>query len=234
MTLMEKDLPLSPLLSLRERGKQKRRQAIKEAARQAFFELGYEQATTREIANRAEVSPGTLFAYAPTKPELLLMIINDDLEAMSAQEFEGAEEKPLMQLLLDFALPRYRYWRQLGPLARPARQEILGLKMRAQPAGPEGWRSMERAPRILAELAAIVAGKQALGSIRSEASPASIAAVFWAIYYGEIERWLSSESPDVEDGLARLRELLVIAIQGVGADAAEYALPRRRKAAARA
>ena len=64
---------------LRERQKTERRRRIEAAARAVFREKGYEAATTREIAARAEVSIGTLFAYAADKRDLLAMVYRDEL-----------------------------------------------------------------------------------------------------------------------------------------------------------
>ena len=47
-----------------------------------FCRRGYLDATTRDIAARARVANGTLFRYARDKRELLLMVINDDLDAL--------------------------------------------------------------------------------------------------------------------------------------------------------
>jgi AcrR family transcriptional regulator len=56
---------------LRERKKQRTRQAIVSAALALFAERGYQQTTVAEIAEAAEVSKGTLFAYFPSKEEIV-------------------------------------------------------------------------------------------------------------------------------------------------------------------
>lgn len=72
----------SPPLGRRERGKLDKRRRIREATREVFRRKGYDAATTREIAGLADVAIGTLFAYASDKRELLMMVINDDREAL--------------------------------------------------------------------------------------------------------------------------------------------------------
>jgi AcrR family transcriptional regulator len=59
-------------LGLRERKKQQTRAAIQAAALQLFLDRGYDGTTTSEIARAANVSPGTLFNYFPTKESLLV------------------------------------------------------------------------------------------------------------------------------------------------------------------
>ena len=54
----------------KEREKEKRRQQILAAAKKVFSEKGYSKATMEDIANKAELSPGTLYLYFKNKEEL--------------------------------------------------------------------------------------------------------------------------------------------------------------------
>ncbi|QCQ15993.1 TetR/AcrR family transcriptional regulator [Microbacterium sp. RG1] len=63
----------------RERGKQLKRERIFAAARDLFDEFGYAGVTTQQVADRADVAVGTVFRYAATKAELLLMVRNEDV-----------------------------------------------------------------------------------------------------------------------------------------------------------
>jgi len=79
------DTPLSPSthrpqIGLRERNKADKLKRIREAATELFLEKGYDNTTTRAIAHRAGVGMGTVFVYAPTKRDLLFLIVNDDLQ----------------------------------------------------------------------------------------------------------------------------------------------------------
>jgi TetR/AcrR family transcriptional regulator len=58
----------------REREKESRRQEIIDAAEKVFFAKGLEAATMDEIAERAELSKGTLYLYFKSKEELYLQI----------------------------------------------------------------------------------------------------------------------------------------------------------------
>src|SRR6476620_11853768 len=58
-------------LGLRERKKLRTREAIATVALDLFAERGYQQTTVAEIAEAAEVSKATLFAYFPSKEEIV-------------------------------------------------------------------------------------------------------------------------------------------------------------------
>lgn len=60
----------------RERNKQAKLERIVAAAGELFAERGIDDVTTQEIADAADIGTGTLFLYAKTKGELLLLVQN--------------------------------------------------------------------------------------------------------------------------------------------------------------
>lgn len=68
----DEGIPEVNRLPLRERNRQRLMQRIIAAASELFRTAGYEQTTMDAIAQRAEVSRGTLFNYFSTKQALLL------------------------------------------------------------------------------------------------------------------------------------------------------------------
>lgn len=67
-------------MGLRELKKQRTRKAISDMATQLFLERGYNNVTTAEIAELAEVSVPTLFKYFPNKESL---VFDEDSEMES-------------------------------------------------------------------------------------------------------------------------------------------------------
>lgn len=202
-------------LSVRERSKQRRRTRIKEAARTVFIERGYEAATTREIADRAEVSLGTLFAYAPTKSELLLMIVNDDIEPLRSVGFrQVAPSVPLVDMLMAFCEDDMAYWGRHPEIARQARREI-GVVLLGRAAGPEAVRFASWKPRLLADVSEVVAAKQRAGRLSPLPPPELVAELWWAVYNQHLHNWLMDERPNLRNGARGLRMLLELAIRGL-------------------
>ncbi|MEV7977177.1 TetR family transcriptional regulator [Streptomyces sp. NPDC086519] len=81
----------SPRLGLRERKKIKTREAIRTATYALVEEQGYEATTIEQIAERAEVSPSTVFRYFPTKEDIVLTdeydpLIMEELRSRPADE----------------------------------------------------------------------------------------------------------------------------------------------------
>lgn len=82
--------PTSP--GLRERQKSDKLRRIVAAATELFAEHGYTQVTTHQIAEVAEVGTGTLFRYAGSKAELLMMVMNERLRLGTEQGVELARQ----------------------------------------------------------------------------------------------------------------------------------------------
>jgi TetR/AcrR family transcriptional regulator len=78
----------------RERNKQAKLDRITAAARELFAEHGIDDVTTQQIADRADIGAGTLFLYAKSKGELLLLVQNSAYADALAKGTADAVETP--------------------------------------------------------------------------------------------------------------------------------------------
>ena len=92
-----------PILGRRDRNKAAKKDAIIQAATELFGEYGYAGTTTQQVAQKANVADGTLFRYAGSKPELLLMVINERLRPLVAAASAGA--LPVENAILEMLSP---------------------------------------------------------------------------------------------------------------------------------
>lgn len=102
----------------RQREARRRRESILAAARHVFWAKGYEQTTVPAIAEQAELAPGTLYLYFPSKSamyaELLVegyKLLERHLRAVAAVE-AGPREKgrALIDAFYDFARDQPEYF----------------------------------------------------------------------------------------------------------------------------
>jgi len=84
----------------KRREKEVRRQQILSASKQLFADRGFHQTTMEDIANAAELSPGTIYLYFKSKDELfaelslgVIQYFNGRLEKMTSQENMTAKQK---------------------------------------------------------------------------------------------------------------------------------------------
>ncbi|MFJ9244730.1 TetR/AcrR family transcriptional regulator [Streptomyces sp. NPDC101776] len=78
----------------RERNKQEKLDRIVAAAGELFAEHGVDEVTTQQIADKADIGTGTLFLYAKTKGELLLLVQNVKYAEALEQGRADAETVP--------------------------------------------------------------------------------------------------------------------------------------------
>jgi len=78
----------------RERNKQEKLDRIVAAAGELFAEYGVDDVTTQQIADKADIGTGTLFLYAKTKGELLLLVQNTHYVEALEQGRADAEAIP--------------------------------------------------------------------------------------------------------------------------------------------
>jgi len=70
---------------LRERKKQRTREAIVAAALQLFEERGFDQTTIADIAEAADIAPRTFFGYFPSKEDVVFADFPETVEGLSAR-----------------------------------------------------------------------------------------------------------------------------------------------------
>lgn len=78
----------------RERNKRDKLERIIAAASELFDAYGVDAVTTQQIADKADIGTGTLFLYAKSKSELLLLVQNSSYVAALAEGKAAAATKP--------------------------------------------------------------------------------------------------------------------------------------------
>ncbi|WP_030621445.1 TetR/AcrR family transcriptional regulator [Streptomyces fulvoviolaceus] len=132
----------------RELAKQAKRERIMTAARELFTEHGVGGVTTQQIADRADVAIGTLYLYASTKAELLIMVQNEKfaaaidvgLAAADAVDKQGVLEpvvaliRPVVECVREHVENGRTYLHELvfGDPVEPYRHEGLALAGRLE------------------------------------------------------------------------------------------------------
>ena len=90
----------------RERNKQAKLERIMTAASELFAEHGVDEVTTQQIADKADIGTGTLFLYAKTKGELLLLVQNAQYAAALERGRTAAETTPdVLEAVLSIVQP---------------------------------------------------------------------------------------------------------------------------------
>ncbi|MHB9861396.1 TetR/AcrR family transcriptional regulator [Streptomyces sp. YIM S03343] len=168
-----------PVPGRRERKKQDTLRRIFEAAGQLFLRKGYSAVTTQEVAEAADIGAGTLFRYAQTKAELLIMVMNDRLRLGTEQGAVIAERggapaeaivglvEPLFQAALD----------QPENTAVYQREVLFGVE------GPYRTEALRRITQLEEAMAGVLVRYAESHAIRSDADIRRAAGTIFSVLY---------------------------------------------------
>lgn len=179
-------------LTLRERHKLNRRDAIVRAAEKIMADKGYARATMDEIAAEAEVGVATVYKHFGTKANILEAIIRPSLELSFTRAEEAIAHPPMDPAVAMVALiDNYRYlrngWKErrlLRVLSVLEAEEVAVLKIMTGEANA-------RAIQQIRDLLLVLRGR---GDIRSGLSVDDAAFVIFCVFNQHYELFISDEN----------------------------------------
>lgn len=112
---IEHEEKLMGVAERKAREKEARRQAILDAARDCFFRDGFEATTISQIAERVELSTGTLYLYFKNKEEVYVSILEEGLDILYAlmKGSEPVDGSP-SDFIEAYAHAYYQFYKQYG------------------------------------------------------------------------------------------------------------------------
>ncbi len=112
-------------MGLRERKKLIRLQRIVAAARDLFIDKGFTTTTIQDIAAQADVGLGTLYLYAKSKEDLLVLVFKDDILKMIDESYAAISPgEPLIDQLMAFFDGHINYHLKDQTLSRTVLKEL--------------------------------------------------------------------------------------------------------------
>jgi AcrR family transcriptional regulator len=114
-------------MNKREAGKRETRALLLATARDLFVERGVDEATTRELAERAGVGVGTVFAHFPDKVALVEAVLVDRIDRALEQAFADLPAGDLVDQLLHVARSLYATYAEHPAISRALVGQALFL-----------------------------------------------------------------------------------------------------------
>lgn len=196
-----------PRVGRRERNKQEKLARIVGAARQLFRDQGFAETTTQQIAEAADIGTGTLFLYARSKEDLLVLVFSDEMLETARAAFTNADpDAPLLDQLMQVFLAMLAYHERDPDIARLLLREVMFPNVTGRSADITELLSV-----IFAGLAELVAKARAAGKCHQNAPPLMIAENLFANYYLDLLARLGGRTTAAEFQ-TRLRQHLAITI----------------------
>ena len=198
-------------LGLREQNKLEKSQRIRIAARELFSKHGYESATLRQIAKRAHVGLGTVFNYAQDKRDLVFLIFNEELAAVTDRALKaGQSHHSLLDQFTGIYKPHYEYFSK-----NPALSRILLKELTFYSEGKQAATFQEIRERLISGIEKLIQSAQQENRIQCKEEAWFVARHVFFVSSGAIRWWIASLRPDPNEGLAELRRLLKLQINGL-------------------
>lgn len=183
----------------REQAAEETRRLILEAAKELYLERGYKAMLSKELARKAGVAEGTVFAHFPDKATLLAAALHEDLQQIIATACEvmppGAACR---EKVLCLARALYGYYALRPELSRALVKESLFLP------GEWGARVVAEVQRAIALLAGWVREAREAGAYAPDADEHVAARSMFSAYFSELLMALSLPVFDVEEALKML------------------------------
>jgi AcrR family transcriptional regulator len=206
----------------REANKLDKLNRLKRAARELFTSIGYDEATTRQIAKQAGVASGTLFTYATTKRDLLFLVSNDLLDEardMAAASFRA--NRSIQHNFIAFCAVFYKVLQAQPELSKLVLRELLFYD-----SGIHSMQALANRARTLKSIESIVLNALARGEIRPVEPPEFIAWLLFSLFQSENRRWLAMEPRDLAEGLSHLWSSVAVILNGLAVKPAPRTPPR--------
>lgn len=179
--------PAPEPIGRRERNKRQKLDRIMAAASELFAEYGVEDVTTQQIADKADIGAGTLFLYAKTKGELLLLVQNAHYaDALERGRTAAAGTADVLEAVMAILRPIVEcnrthvgngrvYLREMafGDPTDPHHAEALRVVARTEEAIIEVLERDDALAEDAATLAHIVTAVSFLGMVAGAAFPVS-------------------------------------------------------------
>jgi AcrR family transcriptional regulator len=211
---------MTEVTGLRERKRQRTREAIVDAALRLFDERGFDNTTIADIAAEADIAPRTFFGYFPSKEDVVFDEFDDTFATLKARLLEREEGETAIDAMRAWLAAFLESHQHLADDRSRCRRRVIG----GTPALQVHERGlMGRFEETLGEAVASDLGEEP-GSLRSRMVAAAAVAALTALDSGHDEEPGTALKAQ-RDPMATIDEALTFVREGI---AGLQARPRPR------
>lgn len=195
---------------LRERNKLAKRGRIIEASWELFREKGFEAATMREIAERADVGVGTVFVYAKSKSDLLVLVYWEAIRETVKKAFTSLPRGSSLadELMHVFTRLFDMYGRDVV-LSRAYIREVIFAP------GPSRQEMDELTMLFFRTAAERMGAARERGEVGDHFDALTAAQNLFGLYFFTLTAWLGGWVVDKKAAIASLRGSIELQIEGL-------------------
>jgi len=214
---------------LRQRNKQDKLARIEKAGRALFASRGFDDTTTRAIAQRAGIGVGTLFLYFPEKKDLLIHLFHRDIATVEADIFATLPNTARLGVQLRHVFGKlYAYYARDLHLSRVFLQELLFLD------APRRARVTAFTADFLQRIAALGDAARQRGELSSATDARQLAYAAFGLYCFTLINWVGGILPSLAVAQVQLDASLALLLAEHPGAASRPGRVRRTTTTARA
>ncbi|MHB8382127.1 MAG: TetR/AcrR family transcriptional regulator [Candidatus Binataceae bacterium] len=192
----------------RELGKRAKLVRIKRAARVLFSRRGFDATTTREIATAADIGAGTLFLYAGSKEDLLVMIFREEVGAAVDRAVATVPAGPILGQIMHIFDAMIAHHAGNPALARIFVKELPFVEDTRH-----GVADFIR--NLFTQMTVLIDRAKARGELRADVASWPLAENLFALFFQRLQNWLSGRKPRSRDCRPRVRAALELQLIGL-------------------
>ncbi|MFK7895232.1 MAG: TetR/AcrR family transcriptional regulator [Myxococcota bacterium] len=198
----------------RQRSKHDKLRRIRAAAQRLFADQGFEATTTRQIAEEADIGTGTLFLYAKSKEELLVIVFQEDMVRIRDEAFATL---PKRATLLDEVFHVYRAMSEFHERDRALGRVYAKEMAFVREPNRQGLHDFMNGIYELTERR--IKAAKTRGEVAEQIPSRMLARNLFALYFSLLQSGLAEDVSLVSaDHLGLLRESLALQLRGVAGE----------------
>jgi AcrR family transcriptional regulator len=167
--------------------KQERRAVILQAAKELFYEQGFQATTMEDIAERSEHAKGTIYNYFKGKDDLYVSIIEEGFIELERELGEAVGKKRGVEERIRAAYFAYVYHNLENPEYFRITLHFMNEDARENISPEMRERLNDMALKMLGECAGVVREGVDAGLLRGDISPLRLCLIGWRLATGLLE-----------------------------------------------
>lgn len=171
----------------RQRERERKEREIIDAARELFFQKGYDSTSVDEIAARLEIAKGSVYMYFSNKEELFYAVANDGMRiALEMYEEAVREARTGLDKLMAIGRAYIRFWSSHTDYRRLLHESVFKSPLGS--SGPRGKEMAATGEAVNELMVAVIRQGVHDGSIRRDVDPVRLAFVASSMVDGMLQR----------------------------------------------
>ncbi len=198
---------------LRKKQKQKREEAIIEAAKELIGEKGYRNTSIEEIAEKAEVGPATVYNYFNSKSGLFLSIFNKEVETLLKNGGKIISNPPVEAEEAVYKLAETYFGDFMGRYSRQLMREIFVATLVEQLSVRKEIIGLDYA--LMAQLVELLKMIKSRGQIGPDIEAEDAAFVIYSLIMTDLMVFFVDDDMTMQDCLQAMKHHISLSFKGL-------------------